>query len=108
LATASSSSSAPEFEPATSSSKILHDFQKTGGSGDKSRRRPQDASATSSRAALNRLTDSTAVFSRSLADSSSGHNVHFTHRHHHHGHHGHVQPQQQSTSNQPEPDIQVK
>ena len=100
-----SSSSLPTVE---TSSKILHDFQV---SADRSRRRLQEASTTTStsasglvpnqtgnRAALNRLADSTAVLSRSLADSSSGlrHLHHFINRHHHH--HNNVLQRQNSSS----------
>ena len=102
---ASSSSTLPNVAT-SSTSKILHDFQ-TSGIDKGSRKRPVDISQVSvNRAALNRLTDSTSVLSRSFADSSSGnihHNYHFTHRHHHHS----LVPQQtSSTAGQPEPDIQ--
>ena len=94
-------------------SRVLHDFQSS------SRRRLLEASTTTAstsglvppphtgntRSALSRLTDSTAVLSRSLADSSSGLNNHhhFMHRHHQHHHNRlaiHQQQQQSTTATQ--------
>ena len=110
----SSSSFSPLLQNVEQSSKILHDFQV---SADRSRRRLQEASTstttstsasslvqnpTGNRAALNRLTDSTAVLSRSLADSSSSNRLSNRHLHHfinrHHHHHNNVLQRQQSSS----------
>ena len=115
--------SRPEVEPATSSStstsssstspKILHDFQNAGGEKSRRRQQPELPVIPANQSALNRLTDSSSVLSRSLADSSSQHlhhHHHFNHRHHHHHSHGPLQQPEptssSATTTTSQPDIQ--